>query len=135
MNDPSVATQYISRFEQQKAKFNNYDIKQGITTAPNYINSTNTHSYTSNLEQSKKISSYTIRCTNCNNKINSTNKFCPHCGTLQDEYKQNYSDLIVEVTCKTCLYKQESALLSAGKTKFCTFCGSTKLDWNLCKIK
>lgn len=136
LNDPSIATQYISRFEQQKAKFNDFDIKQGITTAPNSINTIDTHGHTTSTQQSKTTVSYTtINCTNCNFKINSTNKFCPFCGTLQDEYKQNYSGLIVEVTCKTCLYKQESALLSAGKTRFCTFCGSTKLEWNLCRSK
>lgn len=134
LNDPSIAIQYISRFEQLKVTFQNSDTKKKLTSALKHEDYIGTQNANLNIEKNETDPySYFYQCTCCRKRINFKNKFCPHCGTLQKRYEQSFSNLIVEVTCKECLYKQESALISAKDTNFCTFCGSDKLEWKLCR--
>ena len=121
LNDPTIATQYISRFEKQKAKFCQSGIQQKVETlsTPNSI--TNTIQVT--VPTSKK-------CSICQKNIDYNNVYCPHCGELQKDFQHKKSSIVV--TCKKCSRKQEEALIDIVNTKFCTFCGSDKLEWS-CK--
>lgn len=133
LNDPSVATQYISRFEQQKAKFRESNIQQKsppLSTKNNIIDNSKTSHFlipdvvdtsTSNL----------VKCLYCQKEINHSDEFCPYCGKLSKGDKMDLGELRVVVICKSCLCKQKSAFLDASNTKFCTFCGSNDLEWKL----
>ena len=121
LSDPSVATQYISRFEQQKAKFCQSGIQQKSETSSTPNNVVNIIQTT--VPNKKK-------CSICQKEIDYNNVYCPHCGVLQKEFQHKKSSIVV--TCKKCSRKQEEALIDIVNTKFCTFCGSDKLEWN-CK--
>ena len=121
LDDPSVATQYISRFEQQKAKFN-----QSI------INGTATPSIIDTNKQvvfytEQNTSSDTKRCHHCNKKIECSDIYCPNCGELENGSQQKRLSFVV--TCKKCLRQQDEALLDVLNTCFCTYCGSDQLEW------
>ena len=120
LNDPSVATQYISRFEYQKAKFCQSDILQKVETLSTPNNIANTIQVT--VPTSKK-------CSNCQKNIDYNNVYCPHCGKLQKEFHHKKSSIVV--TCKKCSRLQEESLIDIVNTKYCTFCGSDKLEWGL----
>ncbi len=120
LNDPSIASQYICRFEQQKAKFKNSSTQKKTST----ISETNNIVYTSRnvsaLPKSKQ-------CSICKKEIGYSDIYCQHCGELQKEF--SHSKKTIVVTCRRCSHKQEEALLDAVSTKFCTFCGSDNLEW------
>ena len=122
LNDPSVATQYIIRFEQQKAKFNISGIQQNSssTFAPH-------NSVATTTSQPIVPPPSTKKCQYCNKEIGYSDAFCQNCGKLQDGFQHKRKSIVV--TCKKCSRKQEEALIDAVSTKFCTFCGSDKLEW------
>ena len=124
LKDPSVATQYISRFEQQKAKFCQSDSQQkpsSITISNNVNNSTKK---TTLIEQSVPPS--TRQCPSCHSTIEYKSVFCSNCG--YDIH--NKLDIIdVGVICKKCSRRQVDALKDATKSNFCTYCGSNELKW------
>ena len=125
LNDPSVATQYISRFEQQKAKFNVSGIQQNSSSTfvpHNSVATTASHPIAPPPS--------TKKCFRCNKEIGYNDVYCQHCGEKQKEYQHKKSSIVV--TCKKCSRKQEEALIDIVNTKFCTFCGSDKLEWS-CK--
>lgn len=126
LNDPSVATQYISRFEQQKAKFCQSDIQQKSATLsmPN-ISACST----------QVVQPTTKRCSYCQQEIGYSETYlgyseayCQHCGELQKDFQHKKSSIVV--ICKKCLRKQEDSLIDIVNTNFCTFCGSNQLEWN-----
>lgn len=109
LNDPLLATQYINRFEQQKAKFNavrDVSIPTPSVQIPN-----------------SKLCSYSF----CNKKIAYNDRFCPYCGRAQHSNVKTSSVVI----CKTCSYIQNEILVDATRTRYCTNCGSDKLEWKL----
>lgn len=112
LNDPSVAAQYITRFEQQKAKFSSVS-----STASNICQ-----------QQTPPVSSPSTKlCSDpwCNKKIEYNDKFCPYCGSQQ---YRNYKPSIA-VICKNCSYQQNNVLVDATRTLYCTNCGSDNLEW------
>ena len=127
VNDPTVATQYISRFEQQKAKFNESTIQQKpiISTVQN--KKTNICATIPDVKLSvvQKNLPQTKNCKDCQKEIGYNDAYCQHCGMLQSGNKK----ATIVVTCKKCSRRQEEALIDAVCTKFCTFCGSDKLEW------
>lgn len=125
--DPSVATQYITRFEQQKAKYNTASVQHSSAGM----------SVSSTLEKEAPVLPTTKQCKLCKQEIEYQANFCKYCGTLQSnlQYKgTQYRGLLREVICKRCSRKQENALLDAMNTKYCTFCGSNQLEWKCIKI-
>ena len=114
LNDPTIATQYISRFEQQKAKFQGEHIQEhtvisydssmvkGITKSSPPISSTPANKECSHFGCRKIIGYY--------------DRFCPYCGGQQ---YNNYNPSII-VTCKECSYKQDEVLVDATRTQYCT---------------
>ena len=131
LNDPSIATQYISRFEQQKAKFHgsSSSVQQNplisaIQNKNNEISTITTDAKSSvaqnNLQQGKK-------CRHCQKEVGQNDANCQNCGEIQDSFQHKKSSIIV--TCKKCSHKQEEALIDAINTKYCTACGSDRLEW------
>lgn len=128
LNDPSVATQYISRFEQQKAKFNDSSIQQKSQPSVSVNNFIDTPKVTYSVTQIKDNAiPSTKQCQYCNKEIGYSDAFCQNCGKLQDGFQHKRKSIVV--TCQKCSRKQEEALIDAVSTKFCTFCGSDKLEW------
>lgn len=128
LNDPSVATQYISRFEKQKARFNDYNILQESNLQ--YQTSTIINQQGS-IPREPRVLQNTIpttkQCPHCNKEIAYENAFCEHCGGLQKDFQHKKSSIMV--TCKKCLRKQEETFIDVINTKFCTYCGSNQLEW------
>lgn len=125
LNDPSVATQYISRFELLKSKY-----------AESTSMQKKTHSVISNGNfENKEISEVKVKepttkiCPYCIKEIGYGDIYCQHCGELQKEFTCRKSTIVV--TCKKCLRKQEDILIDVINTKYCTFCGSDNLEWNV----
>lgn len=111
LNDPSVATQYITRFEQQKAKYNPASVQSkaaNIIVNPSQVNQV--------IAASSPIPT-TKECEHCNNQIAITDTFCPWCGKQQRE-----SNVERSITCKHCSHKQVGPILD-GNTFYCTNCG------------
>lgn len=128
LNDPSVATQYITRFEQQKAKYTPSSVQS---------HSQNVSAASLSTEAKPPIPPSTKQCKQCKQEIEYKANFCKYCGTQQGDlqYKgTQYRGLLREVICKRCSRKQENALLDAMNTKYCTFCGSSQLEWKCIKI-
>lgn len=113
LNDPSVATQYISRFEQQKAKFNT-----SSTQISPIASTTSNHNSTNIQKNNTIISSPPRRCRLCGRNLGSNDEFCSYCGT-----KQSANDIDNFIICNKCSHKQVPPILSRG-TKYCTNCGN-----------
>lgn len=128
LNDPTVASQYISRFEQQKAKFEDSSIQQkpvaSVTT--NIVNVGSQITIPKNVVI-KEIPK-TKLCPHCKKELEYNDAYCQHCGRLQSGNKET----MIVVTCKKCSRRQEEMLIDATCTKYCTFCGSNLLEWK-CK--
>ena len=124
LTDPSVATHYITRFEQQKAKYNTASVQH----------SSEGMSVSSTVEKGAPVLPTTKQCKLCKQEIEYSANFCKHCGTQQGDllcHGAQYRNFLREAICTTCSCKQESALLDAMNTKYCTFCGSDQLEWKL----
>ena len=107
LNDPSVATQYITRFEQQKAKYNTTSVQH---------NSQNLKSF--QIQSITNVASLTTKkCEHCKNEIANTDTFCPWCGKQQGE-----SNIERCIICKHCSNKEVDPILD-GNTFYCTNCG------------
>lgn len=129
LNDPSVATQYISRFEQQKAKFYGSTVQQSplISATLNKNTEISTTTPDVKLEVTQKNLPQVKRCKHCQKEVGYNDAYCQNCGEIQDGFQHKKSSIVV--TCKKCSRKQEEALIDAVSTKFCTYCGSDKLEW------
>lgn len=129
LNDPTVATQYISRFEQQKAKFQESSIQQkSVTSVSSNIVNISTQTTTIPKSVVVKETPKVKLCSHCNKELGYNDTYCQHCGTRHDG-SPNKSRIIV--TCKECSRKQEEAFIDAESTKFCNYCGSNNLEWKL----
>lgn len=126
LDDPSVATQYISRFEQQKAKFQESAIHKASSSsvAPEVVNTTNP---LPTMSVARQTTPSVRKCTYCNKEIGYNDAYCQHCGKLQSGNKKT----TLVVTCKKCSHKQEEAIIDAMNTKYCTACGSDRLEWEI----
>ena len=126
VDDPSLATQYITRFEQQKARFQDSSIQQKSVSQIN-INSpkstTKTHKG-SVIQEYSKVQC----CSHCKKEIGNNDDYCKHCGEYQKGHVKSSS---IVVTCRKCMHKQEESLIDAVNTKFCTACGSDNLKWEV----
>ena len=110
LNDPSVAAQYISRFEQQKAKYNN-----PITSIrPSSVATSNQKSV--NVQN---INAPSRRCRTCGFILEGDDAYCPSCGSKQSasSIDNNY------IICDKCFHKQVPPILSRN-TQYCTQCGN-----------
>lgn len=139
LNDPSVATQYISRFEQQKAKFQKSNIEQKSPTTFVSQEVVNVPKVTQTIKQNVTPIHHptTKQCLHCKSDIGYNDVFCQQCGKQQGDFQQSgklFRGLRRVVICKKCSREQEEAFIDAMRTKFCTFCGSDKLEWKNIKI-
>lgn len=125
LNDPSIATQYISRFEQQKAKFNDCNVQQQSNPQITSTTIVNQHQPSHNQHKADQPSSPKIKlCKHCKQKVGNAG-YCTYCGNLQN----SLSEILIEVTCKKCLKQQNSSFIDILNTNFCTYCGSNQLIW------
>lgn len=127
LDDPTVATQYISRFEQQKSKY------KGRCTLLSLSDSTMSNNNSINVQEvNTTIPPQPKRCNSCGCKLGIDDIFCPHCGAQQKACKIENS-----IICSKCSHKQVPPILSRG-TKFCTNCGNLirehELSPNKCPI-
>ena len=132
LNDPAVASQYISRFEQQKAKFqdSNIQLKSVSPVSSNNANISSPSPTTIQKNVVKQESPKTKLCQHCKKEIGYNDCFCQHCGTLLNGFADKSR---IVVTCKKCSRKQEEVFIDAISTKFCNYCGSNQLEWNIKK--
>lgn len=123
LNDPSVATQYISRFEQQKAKFIDSNVQQN--TNAQITTNTIVNSPTSTLQQQRTAPPVPItkQCSHCKKEIGYKNRYCEYCGKLQ----KGQFEMSITITCRKCHKEQDSKLIDALNNNFCTYCGSKEL--------
>lgn len=137
LNDPTVATQYISRFEQQKSKYadftiqtkSNLEISSNVTTRvddekyvrPQNVENKSTVEPKHELEPTPEPIS-TPKCPSCQKEI-SDEKFCTNCG-----YQLKGVKVVRKVTCEDCSREQNSLFVDVS-TKYCTFCGSSNLKF------
>lgn len=129
LNDPSVATQYISRFEQQKARFNDYNILQNSNRPPQADAIIN---QPASIPHQHRVAQNTVptikQCPHCNKEIAYKNAFCEHCGELQNGFNPPF--IGVKIKCLKCAHVQEDLFVDAN-TQFCTNCGSDKLVFDI----
>lgn len=118
LNDPSVATQYISRFEQQKAKLQKLNALENDFSSTSTANSPQvTSNIQANVASEEHLS--TKQCPNCKKDIECQNRYCKYCGELQDGFIHS----IIDIKCETCTHTQNNIFIDSH-TKFCTNCGN-----------
>lgn len=141
LNDPTVATQYISRFEQQKSKYADFAIQTGSHLDTSFSASTRVEIESPVQPQNAKNKSEvepkpefepapesiytpppTPKCPSCQQEI-SDEKFCTNCG-----HQLKGSKVVRKVTCGDCSQEQNSLFIDAS-IKYCTFCGSSNLKF------
>lgn len=125
LDDPTVATQYISRFEQQKSKYAESSVQQNATSVPTIeSNDENQIVYTSEVCEVEQKTPAAKVCLHCNNEIHDNDIYCAHCGI---QLKFNNRERTFK--CKSCNYEQNEPLLDISQTHFCPNCGkSTSFD-------
>lgn len=126
LDDPTVATQYISRFEQQKSKYMEFNVASTRKTIPNTSQKDIEIKKPSNISPKKVApTKERPRCPGASDhKMECGDMFCCYCG--QQAIPRKIKRVI---TCKKCRRKQEGALIDANRTKFCIFCGSSNLKY------
>lgn len=121
LDDPTVATQYISRFEQQKSKYAESSVQQNatsvITTESHDENRILCASEVREVEQKTPAAKV---CLHCNNEIHDRHIYCAHCGTQQ---KQSHKARVIR--CYKCDHVLEEPLLDMTQTKYCPNCGNS----------
>lgn len=126
LNDPTIATQYISRFEQQKAKFDCLNTKQQVQI----LEKSNTSipiTPRQNIVQSPPPPPTTKLCPHCKTEIGYKFRYCDYCGRLQE----GFNEIPIQVLCRKCRIVQYGMLIDIGNTNFCNFCGSKELIWDI----
>lgn len=125
LDEPSIASQYISRFESQKSKYAENRVVQDLPCIDF------SKIVTTGKIESKDITEITKTkiCTSCFKEIACNDVYCLYCGKLQEDFCNKKESIIV--TCKKCSRLQEESLIDIVNTKYCTFCGSDKLEWGL----
>ena len=129
LNDPNIASQYISRFEQQKAKFKDSKIQQHsqiqnssstIVSYQKVVTPSVQHITQPNAQPTTK------QCPHCKTELRYIDKYCKHCGRIQD----GYEGLTILVTCRECSKIQNGAFIDIINSNYCTYCGSNNLEWD-----
>ena len=128
-NDPSLASRFISRFEQQKAKYKKSSVTDHDQTTSCKSITQCTPAVTPKPDIAPAVVISKRLCQHCNKEISNNVRYCPDCGTPQNGFQHRSQS--ITVTCQKCSRKQEEALIDAVGTKFCTFCGSDKLEWKV----
>ncbi len=140
LNDPTVATQYIIRFEQQKKKYADFAIQTESNPKPSSNLTTRVKDEnpvrSQNVENKSKIEpepeialkpKYTPppkpKCPSCQKEKYEDEIFCSNCGYQLKGEKIGQSFVVI---CKQCLHIQEKSFVDAT-TRYCTFCGSSNL--------
>lgn len=136
LNDPSVATQYISRFEQQKSKFQESSIQQKLPTLSTSHNNIDIPQSTFSVKPDiVETPPNTKQCPHCNEKIKYNDNFCKYCGMQQQDMKIRgikVGGITRRAVCMNCSRALEENILDAMETKYCTYCGSNNLQWSSC---
>lgn len=130
LSDPSVAAQYITRFEQQKAKFEVGSTKR-LTSQMDSDTSVASIDFTplqaANATPPVVVLSPTIlKCSYCQREVQPTDTYCKYCGAQQKESKEE-SFLLRK--CLWCGHEQPKPLLDQT-TKFCSKCGHGYSSFN-----
>lgn len=126
LNDPSIAAQYISRFEQQKVKFNDFNVQQQSNTQIKSSTNNNQQIFAPNQQKAVQTSSPEAKqCKHCKKEIGHKDGYCKYCGNLQN----SWSRITIRVTCQKCSKQQNSNFIDIVNTNFCTYCGSNNLIW------
>ena len=109
VTDSAIASQYISRFEQQKqlrvvAETTKPQIKVSVPTP--------------SINQKQDIQK---ECSNCGRPLQPTDNYCTYCGEQirQAEYRHR-------LICPKCQREQPEIFIDA-QSKYCIYCGSQKL--------
>ena len=142
LNDPTVATQYISRFEQQKKKYADFAIQTESNPKPSSNPTTRVKDEnpvrSQNAENKSKVESkpelepvpepkYTPppkpKCPSCQEELIDDEKFCTNCGHQLKGLK-----VVIKVTCEDCSHVQKECFVDA-RTKYCIYCGSSNLKF------
>lgn len=129
ISDPAIAIQYISRFEQQKVKYADFNIKihpksNSSCLSSNPENNNTTVQLPSNKDIEKPIPPAKPKCPSCHEElVDSNNLFCTYCG-----HQQGDSTITLKVKCEDCSYVQKESFIDTD-TKYCTSCGSSKLKF------
>lgn len=128
LEDPTIAVQYISRFEQQKAKFDCLDTKQQerILEKSNTPISTTPKQSIVQSPPPPPPPPTTKLCPHCKKEIGYKFRYCDYCGNLQD----GFDEVPVKVSCKKCKKVQDAKFIDVYNTNFCNFCGSKELAWS-----
>lgn len=116
LTDSSIASQYISRFEQLKQKYN--ESKSASNTL--IEDSTDTNITVTPPAPTKKI------CPKCNKEQSLENNFCIDCGAQISDVP-----IINKVICEVCNFEQDLRFCDT-QTIYCTNCGSKKLKYVNC---
>lgn len=144
LNDPSVATQYISRFEQQKTKFVELSIQQKPTSqivSSNFVEAPKVTEVIKQTIVTEIPSQPKYVCKHCKRELECNDSYCRYCGTQQKEdilergmlwhrrslshanntltYKVDSSGWVI---CRKCSHRQATSFLDT-KTHFCSKCG------------
>ena len=130
LSDPSVAAQYITRFEQQKAKFEVESTKK-LTSQMSSDTSVVSIDFTP-LQAANAtppvvaISPQISKCSHCQREVQPTDTYCKYCGAQQKESKEE-SFLLRK--CLWCGHEQPKPLLDQT-TMFCSKCGHGYSSFN-----
>lgn len=68
----------------------------------------------------------TKQCPHCKTELRYIDKYCKHCGRIQDRCE----GLTILVTCRECSKIQNGALIDIINSNYCTYCGSNNLEWD-----
>lgn len=134
LSDPTISSQYITRFEQLKEKYKNSN--NSITDSSSNISRGNNISF---IEKPKVIikpaglppvlpppQPTKKECKQCRELIYSNQNFCTYCGLAQTT-----KSITRIVSCNVCHRNQIEPFIDGLKTKKCIYCGSSNLKFKL----
>lgn len=114
LTDSSIASQYISRFEQLKQKYK--ENSQSSSNSP-------VENPAKTITQVSPPPPTTEKCSKCNKEQSLGNNFCIYCGAQISNVTY-----INKVNCEICNFVQDLRFCDT-KTLYCTNCGSKKLKF------
>lgn len=123
LSEPTVATQYITRFEQQKAKYAEQSTKETASqTTPKPSVSAVPLTITPPINVTPKpvvAPTRILKCSHCEREVKQTDTYCRYCGSHLKDSKQN---LPRHRTCSKCGHIHSEPIFDR-ETSFCTKCG------------
>lgn len=126
LSDPTVSSQYITRFEQLKEKYKNTSIKDCSSNISrgNYVSvGIKSAGLPPALPPPQPVMT---ECKKCKHTIKIDDNFCTYCGTAQ-----TITSMTRIVACKACLRNQIDPFVDGLKTRKCIYCGSSNLKFKL----